>query len=108
MKFKKIRTELIIILIFILCFSGNNTHSQTIDYPYDFTFSGNPLVRNHGAADPDVHVWGDTVWMYCSQDHKSFTNDGYAAMDGYHAFSSTDLINDIVTFNLLISFFMFA
>ena len=59
------------------------------DYPYDFTYNGNPLVRNHGAADPDVHVWDDTVWMYCSQDHAP----SYEAMDGYHAFSSTDMIH---------------
>lgn len=59
------------------------------DYPYDFSYGGNPLVRNHGAADPDVHVWDDTVWMYCSQDHAP----GYEAMDGYHAFSSTDMIH---------------
>jgi len=59
------------------------------EYPHDFSYNGNPLVRNHGAADPDVQVWGDTVWMYCSQDHEP----GYEAMDGYHAFSSTDVIH---------------
>lgn len=64
-------------------------YSQDIQYPYHFTFTGNPLVRLHGAADPDVHVWNDTVWMYCSQDHAG----GYENMDGYHAFSSPDLIN---------------
>lgn len=72
-----------------LLFFGDRAQSQTSEYPYDFTYNGNPLVRNHGAADPDAHVWNDTVWMYTSQDH-----DGtYAAMDGYHAFSSTDMIN---------------
>lgn len=65
------------------------TSVAQFEYPYDFIYEGNPLVRNHGAADPDAHVWGDTVWLYCSQDH----SPGYEAMDGYHAFSSTDLIN---------------
>jgi hypothetical protein len=58
-------------------------------YPYAFTYNGNPLVRNHGAADPDVHVWDGVVWLYCSQDHAP----NYDNMDGYHAFSSTNLID---------------
>jgi len=65
------------------------TRSGQIEYPYYFIFNGNPLARNHGAADPSVHVWGDTVWMYTSMDH----GEGYAGMDSYHAWSSTDLIN---------------
>jgi len=67
-----------------------------IEYPYEFKYEGNPLSRIHGAADPDVHVWDGTVWMYCSQDrfmkpevHKKH----YDAMDGYHVFSSPDMIN---------------
>ena len=27
----------------------------------NFKMEGNPLVRMHGAADPDVHVWDDVV-----------------------------------------------
>lgn len=63
--------------------------AQEITYPYNFTYNGNPLARNHGASDPSVHVWDSTVWMYTSLDH----NPGYSAMDGYHAWSSTDLVN---------------
>lgn len=29
----------------------------------------NPLVRHISSTDPDVNVWDDEVWMYCSQDH---------------------------------------
>jgi arabinoxylan arabinofuranohydrolase len=72
---------------------GLQTVKSQITYPYNFMYVGNPLVRNHGAADPDVHVWNDTVWMYCSQDHQVVNGDTYATMDGYHAFSSVDLIN---------------
>lgn len=66
-----------------------------IKYPYEFTFDGNPLVRIHSATDPDVHVWDGTVWMYCSQDHEKQPGDQgtYDNMDGYHAFSSNDLLN---------------
>jgi len=67
-----------------------------LQYPYHFKYEGNPLSRMHGAADPDVQVWDNEVWVYTSQDrlmdsakHKSH----YAAMDGYHAFSSKDLVN---------------
>jgi len=67
-----------------------------LQYPYEFKFEGNPLSRIHSATDPDVQVWDDVVWMYCSQDrnvdstkHKHL----YDAMDGYHAFSSKDMVN---------------
>lgn len=77
------------LLLLLIAGSATFTVNAQSEYPYDFKYNGNPLVRTHGAADPSVHVWGDTVWMFCSQDH----GEGYAGMDGYHAFSSTDLIN---------------
>jgi hypothetical protein len=67
-----------------------------LQYPYDFQYEGNPLSRMHSAADPDVNVWDDVVWMYTSQDRtmdSAIHRHHYAAMDGYHAFSSTDMIN---------------
>jgi arabinoxylan arabinofuranohydrolase len=67
-----------------------------LQYPYDFTYEGNPLSRMHGAADPDVNVWDDVVWMYTSQDRNVDSTKHkhhYDAMDGYHAFSSKDMIN---------------
>ena len=67
-----------------------------LQYPYHFKYEGNPLSRMHGAADPDVQVYDDEIWVYCSQDrlmdstkHKKH----YDAMDGYHAFSSKDMVN---------------
>ena len=77
-------------------YDKNMDISLDIVYPYEFKYEGNPLVRLHGAADPDVHVWNDTVWMYCSQDRimkPEVHKHHYDAMDGYHAFSSTDMIN---------------
>ena len=81
-----------------------NLHKSTNDfsikenvvYPYHFIYEGNPLSRMHSAADPDVHVWDGVVWMYCSQDRKMDSTkhkSHYDAMDGYHVFSSKDLIN---------------
>ena len=67
---------------------------------YDFQYRGNPLVSHVSSADPDAHVWDDTVWIYTSTDGNLFEEgyeDGdswtYAYMDGYRAFSTTDMIN---------------
>ncbi|MEX0982590.1 MAG: family 43 glycosylhydrolase [Bacteroidales bacterium] len=104
---KKLSIALLLAAFVVSCGSQKKPEQQTIDitqlksvdeiqYPYDFTYDGNPLVRHIGAADPDVHVWDGVVWMYTSQDR---TVDSlihphhYAAMDGYHVFSSTDMIN---------------
>ena len=67
-----------------------------IKFPYNFKYEGNPLSRLHGAADPSVHVWDGVVWVFTSQDRNMDSTKHrhhYAAMDGYHAFSSTDMIN---------------
>ncbi len=66
-----------------------------IKYPYTFNYAGNPLVRHISSTDPDVHVWDGVVWMYCSQDHPKLEGDkgNYDHMDGYHVFSSPDLIH---------------
>ena len=95
------------IVAFMSCNQQNKSEKQTssnpkvtkvedLKYPYKFTYEGNPLVRHIGAADPDVHVWDGVVWMYCSQDRNmkpEVHEHHYDAMDGYHAFSSTDMIN---------------
>ncbi len=65
-------------------------------YPYHFKYEGNPLSRMHSAADPSVHVWDDEVWVITSQDRNMDSTKHrfhYAAMDGYHAFSTKDMIN---------------
>ena len=59
---------ILLALVFLGLIGCTNNEKSAIKYPYQFKFEGNPLVRLHGAADPDVHVWVDTVWMYCSQD----------------------------------------
>lgn len=54
---------------------------------------GNPIVETIWTADPDVHVWDGKVWMYTSQDHDPDEGtQGYENMDGYHVFSSTDMV----------------
>lgn len=65
-------------------------------FPYTFKYEGNPLSRMHGAADPDVQVWDGEVWMYCSQDRNVDSTKHkhhYDAMDGYHVFSSNDMVS---------------
>jgi arabinoxylan arabinofuranohydrolase len=98
--------SVITLLLIISCTQGNktnvarSTNDATIigklQYPYDFQYEGNPLSRMHGAADPSAHVWDGVVWVFTSQDRNMDSTKHrhhYAAMDGYHAFSSTDMIN---------------
>jgi len=48
----------------------------------------NPIIRDLRTADPSAHVWKDgKLWVYTSQDHSK----SYDTMDGYMAFSTTDL-----------------
>lgn len=76
-----------------ITFLSADAAKAQITYPYQFTYNGNPLSRAHSATDPDAHVWNDTIWLYCSQDHEIVDGDTYATMDGYHAFSTTDMVN---------------
>jgi arabinoxylan arabinofuranohydrolase len=79
-------------LILVYCLVAglfNAGMAQTVTYPHNFTYTGNPLSRTTGASDPSVHVWDGKVWMYTSKDH----NPNYSAMDGYNVFSSSDLIH---------------
>ena len=103
----KINSRLIIFsaVILCLCFSvkllGQSTkitsknNAKTIKYPYKFKYKGNPLVSYRSSTDPDVHVWDNEVWMYCSQDHQKApgVKTNYDGMDGYHAFSTKDMKN---------------
>ena len=54
---------------------------------------GNPLFTHVFAADPSAHVWpgDDRLWLYTSNDVPG-TNT-HATMDGYHVFSTRDLLN---------------
>lgn len=65
-------------------------------YPHNFKFEGNPLSRINGAGDPDVQVWDGVVYVYTSQDRNVDSTKHkhhYDAMDGYHVFSSKDMVN---------------
>lgn len=55
---------------------------------------GNPIAPHIYAADPAPHVWPsdpETLWVYTSQDHPDANS--HDSMTGYHAFSTTDLVN---------------
>lgn len=54
--------------------------------------SGNPIIKHLRTADPSVEIWEDgQVWIYASHDPDDATD--YSTMDGYHVFSSFDLVN---------------
>ncbi|AJR04479.1 family 43 glycosylhydrolase [Siansivirga zeaxanthinifaciens] len=82
-------------MLFASCKSQNNTkkdikiEQQTVQTKLH---NNNPVIRHIRTADPSAHVWKDgKVWMYTSHDMEDAVN--YDSMDGYHAFSSTDMIN---------------
>lgn len=53
--------------------------------------SGNPIIKHIRTADPSAQVWDDgKVWVYTSHDQNNATD--YSTMDGYHVFSSSDMI----------------
>ena len=104
---KKLSFLLIAVLIAVSSYSQKNSKSNqkstndatikgNLKYPYHFKYEGNPLSRMHSAADPDVQVYDGTIWVYCSQDRKMDSlvhKKHYDAMDGYHVFSSKDMVN---------------
>jgi len=52
----------------------------------------NPIITHIRSADPSAHVWADgKMWLYCSHDQNDATD--YSSMDGYHVFSSSNLVN---------------
>jgi hypothetical protein len=52
----------------------------------------NPVIRHMFTADPSAHVWDDgRLYVYPSTDVSP--PRGYSTMDGYHVFSTDDLIN---------------
>ncbi|SMP78490.1 Glycosyl hydrolases family 43 [Neorhodopirellula lusitana] len=52
--------------------------------------ASNPIVKHMFTADPSAHVWEDgRLYVYPSTDIKG---KGYRSMDGYHVFSTDDMI----------------
>jgi hypothetical protein len=87
--------KLLVIVAFMAVVGAAFGDETNITYPHNFEYHGNPLVRYVSSTDPDVHVWDDVIWLYCSQDHPRQPGDttAYDHMDGYHVFSSSDLIH---------------
>jgi len=89
------------LMLLILMTSLGVVAEEGASYSYEFLYTGNPLVSHVSSADPDAHVWDDTVWVYTSTDGNllEYGYNGqddewtYAHMDGYRAFSSTDLLH---------------
>lgn len=52
----------------------------------------NPIIRHVRTADPSAHIWNDgKLWIYTSGDPDDAVD--YKTMDGYRAFSTTDMVN---------------
>ena len=88
-------SALLLSLTLIQCTPTSSTKGEAQPDTYKFEYKGNPFVTHIRSADPDCHVWEDgKLWMYTSQDHFPDSGEsGYSRMDGYHAFSTEDLIH---------------
>jgi beta-xylosidase len=54
--------------------------------------ASNPFIKHMFTADPSAHVWEDgRLYVYPSTDVAG--GKGYSKMDGYHVFSTDDMIN---------------
>ena len=87
-------------LLVVISLATSSRHRSVVAAAMEFSYRGNPLVSHISAADPDAHVWDDTVWVYTSQDHNLREHEyhegdpwSYAYMDGYHAFSTKDMVH---------------
>jgi len=89
----------------VVCGSDTSQYGpqEKVEYPFQFVnprVGHNPIVRHVGSSDPDAHVWDGVVWVYTSHDANlleyGYNVDApwrYDYMDGYHAYSTTDLIH---------------
>lgn len=65
---------------------------EFISPPYSFQAIDNPFIKHIRTADPSAHVWLDgKLWLYTSQDQEGQTS--YDQMDGYHVFSTSDMVH---------------
>ena len=61
------------------------------DDRYNFTSSGNPIIKHEFTADPAALVMGDTLWLFAGHDYAG-GQTGYKMKD-WLVYSSTDLKN---------------
>jgi beta-xylosidase len=84
------------LMIGLVAFKNQNKETKHIEKKQQEVAAqvteNNPVIRHIRTADPSAHIWDDgKVWMYTSHDMEDATF--YDSMDGYHAFSSNDMVN---------------
>jgi len=86
-------TMLGIALAFASCGGSTAPVTEPVEAgEFTWVFDGNPLVRHMYTADPSARVWADgRLYVYPSQDKKPAF--GCDMMDGYHVFSTDDMVN---------------
>ncbi|MDF7808666.1 family 43 glycosylhydrolase [Pontiellaceae bacterium B12219] len=73
----------VLFIICVICFIGNLHAAER---------ATNPFIKHMFTADPSAHVWDDgRLYVYPSTDIEGSTN--YRSMDGYHVFSTDDMLN---------------
>ena len=82
--------KIIVILLTLVTSLYAQEHKKII-YPFSWTYAGNPVVTHMHTADPTARVWADCrLYLYPSTD--TYPARGADFMDGYHVFSTDDMV----------------
>ena len=76
----------------LMAFSCGCNKSQPREEVVELQMPGNPFITELYLADPSAHVWDDGR-LYVYPSHDVAPPRGCDLMDGYHVFSTTDMVN---------------
>ena len=94
MKYRNTLTALSALTALLSCFScgSGKTESGKEEPIVELEMPGNPFITDLYLADPSAHVWEDGR-LYVYPSHDIDPPRGCDLMDGYHVFSTTDMVN---------------
>ena len=76
----------------LMAFSCGCDKTPAAEEVVELQMPGNPFITELYLADPSAHVWDDGR-LYVYPSHDVAPPRGCDLMDGYHVFSTTDMVN---------------
>ena len=76
----------------LMAFSCGCNKTPAAEEVVELQMPGNPFITELYLADPSAHVWSDGR-LYVYPSHDVAPPRGCDLMDGYHVFSTTDMVN---------------